>query len=91
MLLWYEPDGRSYEVNWSGKRRHPSHANPLNIDCRERRRNLRSLICSNLSPAATHLFHVAALPVHGTAASALLMTHRHVGYTGHNWRGCGEE
>jgi hypothetical protein len=91
MLIWHEPDGRGYEVNRSGKRGHVGHANPLNMDRRGRCRNLGSLIRPNLGPAATHLLHVAALPVHGTATSTFLMTHHHVGYTGHNWRGCGEE
>ena len=91
MLIGHEPDGRSYEVNRSGKRGHVCHANPLNMDPRGRSRNLRSLICPHFSPAATHLFHVSALPVHGTAASTFLMTHHHIGYTRHNWRGCGEE
>ena len=91
MLIWHEPEGRSYEANRSRKRRHVCHANPLNMDCQGRCRNLRSLICPDLSPAATHLFHVAALPVHGTAASTFLMTHHHIGYTGHNWRSRGEE
>ena len=78
-------------MNWSGESGHVCHANPLNIDCRRRCRNLRRLICPNFSPAATHLFHVSTLSVHSTAAGAFLMTHHHIGYTRHNWRGCSEQ
>jgi len=78
-------------VNRRGERGQMRYANPLDIDCLACCRNLRSLICSNFGLAATHLFHVAALPVHYTAASTFLMTPHHVGDTGHNWRSCAEE
>lgn len=89
MLLWHEPDGRSCEVDL-GKRGHVCHANPLNMDYRRRPCNLRRRVCPDLSPAATHLFHGAALPVHGAAASTFLVAHHNLTYTGHKWRGRGE-
>jgi hypothetical protein len=78
-------------MNRSDERGQIPDAKPLNMDCRGCSRDLWSFICPNLSPAAPHLFHVAALPMHGTTASTFLMTHHHIGYTGHNWRSCGEE
>ena len=68
-----------------------AHANPLDIGCRGGRRNLWSLICPNFSPAAAHLLHVSALPVHCTAAGTFLVTHDHIRQTGHDWSGCGEQ
>jgi hypothetical protein len=67
------------------------YTDPLDVDCRGCCRNLRSLIRPNLGPAATHLFHVPALPVHGTTAGTLLMTHHHACQTGHDRGRCGEQ
>ena len=78
-------------MNQSGGRGQMCQANPVDIGRRSYSRNLRSLICPNLALAATHLFHVAALPVHCAAASAFFMAHHHTRQAGHNGRGCSEQ
>jgi hypothetical protein len=85
------PDRRSYEMNRSGKSGQMRHANPLDVGCRERRRDLRRLICPNFRPAAAHLFHISALPMHCLAASTFLMTHDYVGQASHDGCCCGEQ
>ena len=67
------------------------HANPMNRHYQRCRRNLWAVIRPDLSLAATHLRHLSALPVHRSAAGALLMAHRHTRQTGHDGRGCGEQ
>jgi hypothetical protein len=91
MLIWHKPDGRGYEVNRSGERGQVLHADPMNISYWGGCRNLWSLIGPNLSPAATHLFHVSASSVHCKAASTFLMAHHHARQAGHNRRGCGNQ
>jgi hypothetical protein len=78
-------------MDWSRQSRKVCHANPLDISCRGSSRNLRALIRPNLSPAATHPFHVSALPMHRPTASTLLMAHGQIGQARHDWRGCGEQ
>jgi hypothetical protein len=59
---------------------------PLNIRRRSCRRNLRSVIRANLRPTATHLHHLTALVVHGSAACTLFAAHRATRHTGHKRR-----
>jgi hypothetical protein len=91
VLIRGTPCGRGYEVNLGEQAAQVRHANPLNIDCRGHCRNQRRLLCPNFGPAAAHLLHVSALPVHGTAATTLLKAHFHTRQTGHNRRGGGEQ
>jgi hypothetical protein len=91
VLVRHKPDGRGQEVNRIGECGQVCDANPPDIGCRGRSRNLRSILCSNFRPAATHLFHLTALSVHCAAASAFFVTHDHIRQAGHNWRGCGEQ
>ena len=67
------------------------HANPLDIGRGDCRRNLRRLIRPNFRPAAAHLRHISALPVHCLAASTFLMTHDQIGQASHNGCCCGEQ
>ena len=78
-------------MNQGRKRGQVRHTNPLDIGCRGCRRNLRSLIRPNFFPAATHLSHLSALPVHCLAASTFLMAHDHTRHTGHNRSGGGKQ
>ncbi len=59
---------------------------PMNIRCRGCRCNLRSVIRANLRPTATHLRHLSALVVHGTAACTLFRAHCTTRDTGHKGR-----
>jgi hypothetical protein len=67
------------------------HANPLDIGCGGCRCDLRSLIRPNFRPAAAHLRHISALPVHCPAASTFLAAHGHPCHAGQNWGRCGEQ
>lgn len=58
----------------------------MKLDGRSRCCNLRVLVCPKLRPAATHLRHLAAITVHGTAAGGFLMAHRATRHTGQNRR-----
>ena len=75
----------------NGKRRQEPQANPLNIGCRGCGCNLRCLISANFRPAATHLLHMSALPVHRPAASTLFMVHYDTSQASHNRRSCGKQ
>ena len=91
VLNRHKPDGRGYEVNRSAERGQVCHANPLDIGGRGCCGNLRCVICPNFRPAATHPFHVSALAVHCTAASAFLMVLDYTRQASHNGRGCGQQ
>ena len=64
---------------------------PLDMNCRGYGGDLRRFVGANFRLAATHLFHVPALTVHGTAAGALFVAHGYAGQARHNWSGCGEQ
>jgi len=78
------------EWTGGGKQGQMRHANPLDIDSRGCRRDLRGLLSPNFRPAAAHLRHLSALTMHCTTARAFLTAHHHARHTGHNRRGCGE-
>jgi hypothetical protein len=78
-------------VNLLHKTRQVRDENPLDMNCRGYGCDLRRFVGANFRLAATHLLHVPALTVHGTAAGALFVAHGYAGQAGHNGSGCGEQ
>ena len=78
-VVFWQCQGRDCDAR-HGRRRHHEHQllrqYPLHARRNEGCGHLRGFVSPNFGPAATHLLHLTALPVHGAAACAFLTTHR---------------
>jgi hypothetical protein len=80
-----------YGLDRGDERRYLRDTDPMNISRRGCRRNLWSVVRPNFCPAATHLRHLSALAVHGSAACAFFAAHRATRDTGQKRRRCSEQ
>jgi hypothetical protein len=90
VCIGYAKNGGWDILDFGNKRLKPIDYRKVKVDRRSGGCSLRMLVSPDLGPAAAHLLHAVALPVHGTAAGAFFLAHRTICHAGHQGR-CGQE